>query len=268
MAVVNTKKDALVLLDILDDPDALHLSTLLCGAHRRDVLAEVHSRLEAHEPCRLVATQVVEAGVDLDFPVVLRAMGPLDRIIQAAGRCNRQGLLGQGRVIVFAPKEGSMPPGAYSIGAGTTRSLLAQGNIDLHRLATYQTYFERLYQRVELDKKNIQKKRARFNFAEVAQSFRLIEEDSEPVMVRYQSPTVKGDADALLKEAYRADVNPRWLLRRLQPYLVNVKRWQFLEMQRKGLAKEIFPGLYEWLGSYDSVRGLIQLGRNPEDLVI
>ncbi|MCL0090661.1 CRISPR-associated helicase Cas3' [Dehalococcoidia bacterium] len=268
MAVVNTKKDALALLDALNDPNALHLSTLLCGAHRRDVLAEVHNRLHAGKPCRLVATQVVEAGVDLDFPVVLRAMGPLDRIVQAAGRCNREGLLDQGQVIVFVPSAGSMPSGSYSIGAGTTRALVAQGDIDLHRPAIYQTYFERLYQRVELDKKNIQKKRAKFDFAEVAQSFRLIEEDSEPVIVRYQSSTVKGEVDALLKEARRADVNSRWLVRRLQPYLVNVKRWELPRMQREGLVKKIFPGLWEWLGKYDPVRGLVQSGHDPEDLVV
>ncbi|MCL0034847.1 CRISPR-associated helicase Cas3' [Dehalococcoidia bacterium] len=268
MAVVNTKKDALALLDALNDPNALHLSTLLCGAHRRDVLAEVHNRLHAGKPCRLVATQVVEAGVDLDFPVVLRAMGPLDRIVQAAGRCNREGLLDQGQVIVFVPSAGSMPSGSYSIGAGTTRALVAQGDIDLHRPAIYQTYFERLYQRVELDKKNIQKKRAKFDFAEVAQSFRLIEEDSEPVIVRYQSSTVNGEVDALLKEARRADVNSRWLVRRLQPYLVNVKRWELPRMQREGLVKKIFPGLWEWLGKYDPVRGLVQSGHDPEDLVV
>src|SRR5205823_12528509 len=125
MVVVNTKADALELLDALGDPDALHLSTLLCAAHRRAALTEVRRRLDAGEPCRLVATQVVEAGVDLDFPLVLRALGPLDRIVQAAGRANREGKRHQGgTVIVFFPQDGGVPPGPYKTGTDITRILL------------------------------------------------------------------------------------------------------------------------------------------------
>jgi CRISPR-associated endonuclease/helicase Cas3 len=81
LAMVNTKRDAIALLDALGDPHALHLSTLLCGAHRHAVIKSVRELLASGAPCRLVSTQVIEAGVDLDFPLVMRAMGPLDSII-------------------------------------------------------------------------------------------------------------------------------------------------------------------------------------------
>src|SRR5665811_2028591 len=97
----------------------------MCGAHRRDVLEEVRTRLREGRPCHLVSTQLVEAGVDLDFPLVLRALAPLDRIVQAAGRCNREGHMTEGgRVIVFRTEEDSMPAGVYRQGAGETLIML------------------------------------------------------------------------------------------------------------------------------------------------
>lgn len=131
LAVMNTKQDALDLLQALNDPDALHLSTLLCGRHRERVIAEVTRRLKVGAECRLVATQVIEAGVDLDFPLVLRALGPLDSIIQAAGRCNRGGLLERGRVIVFRAEGEHGPRGTYKTATGETQALVTRDGDDL-----------------------------------------------------------------------------------------------------------------------------------------
>lgn len=272
LAIVNTKSDALRLLDALNDPMALHLSTFLCGAHRRDVLDEVRRRLKTGEPCRLIATQVVEAGVDLDFPLVLRAVGPLDRIVQAAGRCNREGRLDTGRVVVFWPEEGKVPPGAYRIGTDTAISLLKRPQIDLHDPSLYRTYFELLYQafgNVGLDEKRIQHLRQGLDYPEVARQFRLIEDDTTAVVVRYKRlGSDRWEVDGLLGAIRQREETPRWALRQLQPYLVNVRTRLLQEYYKEGLLNEVTPGLWEWLGGYDLVRGLVVANRDPEELVI
>jgi CRISPR-associated endonuclease/helicase Cas3 len=270
LAVVNTKKDVLALLDALDDPEVLHLSTLLCMAHRRKVMEEIKARLSTGQPCRVVATQVVEAGVDLDFPVVLRAMGPLDRIVQAAGRCNREGRLSQGRVVIFQPTEGRVPPGDYRSGHDIARAMLNRPGVDLHSPGIYESYFRQLYQAVNTDKHGINKLRQRLDFPEVASRFKLIEDATVPLVVRY--PKEGSPVDELLRRLQSPGAilggEARLLLRRLQPYLVNVRRGPLARYQQSGLVRELPLGLWEWLGDYHPVRGLHNAALDPEPFVI
>jgi CRISPR-associated endonuclease/helicase Cas3 len=265
LAIVNTKKDAMALLDALDDPDALHLSTLMCGAHRRAALQEVRRRLNDGEPCRLVSTQVVEAGVDLDFPVVLRAVGPLDRIVQAAGRCNREGRLEAGRVVIFDPAEGGVPRGAYRTGFDLAAAMLRSG-CDLDDPRTYQHYFQHLFQAIELDSQRIQSARERFDFPAVAERFRMIPDDSTSVVVR--PPGHEDRVDELLDQARRQTVTPYRVVQQLQPFVVNIYAYLLPQYQRDGLVLQLPNGLCQWLGGYDPVRGLIVKGQDPESLVV
>ena len=191
LAIVNTKRDALALLDALAaagaDDRVLHLSTLLCGAHRRDVLGEVRRRLDSGEPCLLVSTQVVEAGVDIDFPVVLRAVGPLDAIVQAAGRCNRHGHHDRGRVILFDPAEPTPLPRNYRQPTQEARNALGAGGRP-DEPAVLHRYYKEYLTLVEPDGAGIQPLRERFDFPRVAHAFRMID-STVPLGVRY------GDAE-------------------------------------------------------------------------
>jgi CRISPR-associated endonuclease/helicase Cas3 len=263
LAIVNTRGDALTLWRALDDPAVLHLSTWMCGAHRRAVLEEVRRRLAHDEPCLLVSTQVIEAGVDVDFPLVFRAMGPLDRIVQAAGRCNREGQLpGLGRVVIFEPDEGKQPRGAYMIGTQETHALLLQEGFDFHDPTVYRRYFERWYRDLNTDEPNIQHLRKSFDYPAVAQAFQMIAEATSPVVVRWKRDGHDARAIDLLGALRDNPARARDHLRALQPYLVSLSTWGIKQAQERGLVAEIaeMPGLYEWLGLYDLTTGIMTEG--------
>ena len=258
LCVVNTKRDAMALLDALgEDEHLLHLSTQLCGAHRRAVIEDVKARLKGGEQIRLVSTQVIEAGVDLDFPVVWRALGPLDSVIQSAGRCNREGRLGQrgGKVVVFKPEGGGMPKGAYLAGAGITGALLGEGDLDPDKPEWARRFFQQLFQTIDTDGKKIQPLRARFHYKEVAQRFEMIGADSQSMIVSYGTPGEQKLVDNLLWQLQNHKGNPRFLWRRIQPYVVSLRTKE--ADRNRDLASEIVPGLYRWTGEYDRLRGWV-----------
>ena len=269
LAILNTRKDALELLKEFQatvEPDGLfHLSTLLCGAHRRKVLAEVRSRLINKLPCWLISTQVVEAGVDLDFPLVYRALGPLDRIVQAAGRCNREGkIAGKGRVVIFTPIDGNTPKGEYATAIAQTSNLIKL-NPDFDNPDIFQTYFRALYQGVDTtDGKEVQKSRAALDYPETAAGFQLIKDITHPVAINYDATASK-----LLKRIERYGLKSADY-QALQPYLVSLRDREF--NQSADVRREIAPGIWLWEGGYHPVMG-ISIGANaiiydPVDLIL
>lgn len=270
LCIVNTKQNALDLLAALNDPGALHLSTLLCGAHRTAVIQEVKRRLETGEPCRIVTTQVVEAGVDLDFPIVLRAMAPMDSIIQAAGRANREGRLAMGHVVIFQPQEAGIPGPEYRRAIGITKKLLTEGLSDLHNPETTRRYFSELFATEDTDVKRIQESRSRLDFPQVAQDFRLIEDETMAVVVRYGKPDRQAEVEKLWQAVESRRGNIRTIMQSLQPNLVSL-----YDRQARKYVKEkwIQPsatlerfGL--WLGDYDPVLGLTARDKSADSLII
>jgi len=199
LCIVNLKRHAVRLVELMREantPDIFHLSTNMCPAHREKVLNAVRSRLEptTPQPCRLISTQCVEAGVDLDFPVVYRALGPLEAIAQAAGRCNRNGnLSGAGHVRVFRPESDGKdhyPQGGYRQAAGVTETLLNKlgpSGMDINDPHLFERYYSTLYDLVDSAGIPVELDDAlqRRDFVETAQFYRIIDQNTINVVVPY-----------------------------------------------------------------------------------
>lgn len=265
LCIVNTKQAALNLFDELKklSHHVYHLSTSMCPAHRMAVLAEVKRRLDVKEPVYVVSTQLIEAGVDIDFPCVFREMAPLESIIQAAGRCNREGLIPNagGRVEVFRSEEGEtrIPPGWYKKGREVLeKQILAAGDKpSVEDPAAIRNYFGRLYWTGELDQKGIVGMRAGFKFESVAKEYKLISEDTVPVVVATWGEH-NLEIERLL-DAVRAKPN-RANFRALAPFQVNVFRSELPRLPN-GMVLQVSEDadLYVWHGLYDP-----QVGRMSE----
>lgn len=259
LCIVNTIDDAATLYRLLDDPDALHLSTRMYARHRQRVLNEIRGCLERGVPCRVISTQLVEAGVDIDFPVVFRAFAPLGSIIQAAGRCNREGRLQRGRVVVFDPEEGGSPPGAYSVATQETMAMLREGIIDPGDPEKIELFFARYYRHLDPDVFNVQHLRAQRMFASVAKAVRVIDDNSAAVIVANRAESIDGtEAETVInnvKDAVKYG-GLREALREAQPFMVNVRAYKLDEYRAHGLVAELCPGVFEWLGSYDTNLGI------------
>lgn len=243
LAIVNTRQHAaelyarLVKLQQTEDgqppADLFHLSTLMCPQHRSQRIREMIARLNGEQPCRVVSTQLIEAGVDISFPVVFRAMAGIDSIAQAAGRCNRHGELPQrGRVYLFDPAD-VQPRGYLGATAATARELLSDFD-DLLSPAAVRRYFELHYwnqgagqpKETRWDDAHVMQcfpeERGRFyyDFRAADERFRFIDDATHSVIIPFQ-------AGAKLIEQLRRDGPNRGLLRRLQRYTVGLHDYPY-----------------------------------------
>lgn len=268
LAIVSTRKAARELHRLLP-PGTLHLSALMCGAHRKAVIDQIKARLKSKrdgldlQPLRVVSTQLVEAGVDIDFPVVYRALAGLDSIAQAAGRCNREGRLdGKGRVVVFVPPE-PQPMGHLRKAAQACVSTLHGQQADPLARALFATYFRDFYSKVDLDGRKIvpmlkvESKTLGVQFRSAAEAFRLIDDkDSATVVVRYAEHS---DEIEKLLGVLGAEGPARWLMRKLQRYTVSIHKRIADKMLAQGGLTLPMPGLYVQVNAdnlYDSMLGL------------
>ena len=234
LCIVNTRRHARELYEIIGKVDgSFHLSTLMCARHRGEVLETVRHRLAMGASTHLVATPVVEAGVDIDFSVVWRAEAGLESIVQAAGRCNREGKAASGDVFVFEPADAEerKPPENVAKVAGLAREVMRHHEEDPASPEAIRAYFRKVYWiegEQALDEKGIlEKLRERwktfdFPFASIARDFRMIETGMVPIIVPYRgSNGGDGTADGLIRDLEHVE-RPGWIARRLQTYTVQV----------------------------------------------
>lgn len=202
LCIVNSRKDAMQLYrelsTIYQGDDLFHLSRLMCSVHIKEVLEEVIKRRKAGMPVKLISTQLVEAGVDLDFPVVYRAKAGLDSIVQAGGRCNREGKLEKGEVFVFNLTDGGQPFGDIKLGAYATDEILAKHKDTewkVYHTPIIRDYYRSFYSRVpSFDAKEIQDcfwtrsrlRGLRFDFETAAERFRYIDDSTIRIVVPYK----------------------------------------------------------------------------------
>ena len=220
--IVNLKAHARKLYRLLkkqcEKDEVFFLTTDLCPAHRSEVLRNINERLANGLPCRVVSTQCIEAGVDLDFAAVYRALAPLESIIQAAGRCNRNGVLpGLGRVVVFRPMEEGYPGSRYQNAAETVRRLCAEQLIDIHDPAQIRLYYQRVFSDLK-DKPELRHALKDSDYSAVSQAYRLIDKKGVQVIVPYMGERKLFNT---LRDEIRADGITPALMRRAAPITVS-----------------------------------------------
>lgn len=282
LCIVNTRQHAQDLyirlgrIGLGNDEANFHLSTNMCPKHRMRELKIIRERLKAGLPCRVISTQLIEAGVDVDFPHVYRAMGPLEAIVQAAGRCNREGKLDIGYVVIFRPEDHKMPKGDYEIRENLARTALNE-NANLHDPNVFTDYFRDVYARistsppVKVHGKEIefQEAHAQLYFEQVASAYQMIDGDMVAVIIRGYD---QGKVDKLLKVIqyanYKGQARDAW--RKLQRYTINIyahqaKKLGLLltpvpELVARAMRLEIEPPLIrQWpiTARYDDKLGLV-----------
>lgn len=292
LMVVNTVRDArrayrLAIESVPPDTTVLHLSTGMCAAHRRRVLAAVKAALKDHQPIFLVSTSLIEAGVDLDFPVAYRAVAPPESLAQVAGRCNREGILGPeaGLMVIFDPADGGAPP-SYEKQIAIAQQYFGPDKADPEDLDALRAYFRGLYQTIGVEAKSgvsaeIGVNRERLDFRAVAdgplirggskdrdrsRAFRMINDDTVTVVVPYgDEKQIRQAKDRMTR--LRDSGPDASILRLLQSQMTTVRQVTAVRADIRAQLKPVVGDLFEWRGQYDDGFGLV-LDPEGEDFIL
>jgi len=280
LAIVNTRRHARELFQAMQkDKNTWHLSGQMCPHHRRQVIKDIHQRLKdrragkTDEPLRIISTQLIEAGVDVDFPVVYRALAGLDSIAQSAGRCNREDKMQtRGQVVVFRPPENA-PIGLLRQGQQVTEELMKGGMRDVLSPKSFTQYFASFNHRGDRDEHGIcslltapgqGEAPLALSFRSAAEKFQLINDAGISVIVPYIPKGKKESPVTSWLNMLNQDQSQKWIYRALQGYTVNLPETQVKMMYQEG-AIEPVAGQYVLNADkrYDPQLGLLP----PESLL-
>lgn len=267
LCIVNTRRHAYGLFQMLKAGDSYHLSTLMYPKHRQRVIAEIQNALEVGSPCKVISTQLLEAGVDLDFPVGFRALAGLDSIIQAGGRVNRNRRQESAPLYVFEPVTEFIKknPGFVQQSSDVTRMVFREWEgKDPISTDAIKYYYENLYNLQSehaFDNKRIlgyfENKGARdleFDFRKASEDFKIIGDETVSVIV-----PLEPEADHLVQQLKWTEY-PQALARKLQYYSVNIYHHEFNQLFSEGritIEQERFPVLVNPASDYDPKTGLM-----------
>lgn len=242
LCIVNSRKDCYDLFREMPD-DTIHLSASMCGEHRSMVIKLIKSKLKAGAPLRVVSTQLVEAGVDIDFPHVYRALTGLDSIVQAAGRCNREGKLSVGIVNVFVPPR-AIRHGLLHKAECATRELYNYDGFCPDDPDWHKKYFELLYRSLNDTGEDLIKeltpsdpRKLDVAFRSVSKKFQLIDDQAQQAVI------VQFNDSPRWIEQLRSEGPKRQIMRRLQRYSVNVPQKVAKDMHDDGRLEILETGI-------------------------
>lgn len=239
LCIVNARKSAQTIFSKLNREGCFHLSTLMCPAHRQAQLAEIRRRLSCGLPCRVVSTSLVEAGVDVDFPEVFREEAGLDSVLQAAGRCNREGKHSAAESLVTVFQGEDRPPKLFDTQIEVGRMVMER-QTDLTSRRAVQDYFHELLEvkgKASQDRNDIMGMMAKrlFPFQGAAERFHIIDNATRTVFI----PVGEG---AALVDSLRHGECSRALFRKLWRYGVSVYENHFQSLDSAGALELLEDG--------------------------
>lgn len=242
LCIVNTRKDAKEIYERLSrDGICLHLSRMMCPAHVAATLSTMKEVLKSDEttPVRVVATQLIEAGVDIDFPVVYRQEAGLDSILQAAGRCNREGKSALCTTYIFSlAREHTLPPG-FITQSNNARKAMGEHH-DWFSPETMKSYFRQLHSRLDtFDKQQMEALLYKLNceFEEAAKQFHLIDDNTISVIINWKGSMELYQELLLQGPSYS-------LLKKLAQFSVNIKKRDFDKLRDMGAIEEPYENIF------------------------